>query len=223
MEGAEHRVQRRILAPALTQQAIRNLAPIFFRKAEEIREHWKTAIGSPVKLEDDDQLPVPCSGARIDIADWISRGSFDVVGLAVLNYDFHSVRDDSEEVYSAYRRMFNIADKGLNLWGVLELYLPILRKIFVSKQLLGPSSDTKSMQVDDDIKVMNECLKTIAQAGTNIVRQKRTEYLESQEHGMESKDLLTLLSMFVTFTTRRHKSESVSQSSRTFPLNLPSE
>ena len=142
MEGAEHRFQRRILAPALSQQAIRNMAPIFFRKAEEIREHWKNAI-VPVKLEDGDDLPVQCSGVRMDIANWISRGSFDVVGLAVLNYDFHALQDESEEVYNAYRRMFNIADKGLNLWGILELYLPILRKIFVSKQLLGPSSDAK--------------------------------------------------------------------------------
>lgn len=69
---------------------------------------------------------------------------------------------------------------------------------------------------------MNECSKTISQAGKNIIRQKRAEYLEAQEHGMESKDLLTLLCMFVTSTTRRCKSEPICQSSRTNPLNLPS-
>jgi hypothetical protein len=62
-------------------------------------------------------------------------------------------------------------------------------------------------------------LRTIARAGTSIVRQKRTEYLEAQEHGMESKDLLTLLSMFGTSTTRRRKSEYICQSNQTFPLN----
>jgi len=69
---------------------------------------------------------------------------------------------------------------------------------------------------------MNECFKTISQAGTNIIRQKRTEYLEAQEHGMESKDLLTLLSMFVTSTTRCCRSEPICQSSQTNLLNLPS-
>jgi cytochrome P450 len=131
MEGAEHKFQRRIIAPAFSQQAIRNMAPIFFRKAEEVCEHWKNATVPTVKLEDDGHSAQPC-GTRIDVANWITRGSFDVVGLAVLNYDFHALQDESEEVYSAYRRMFNIADKGLNLWGVLELFLPILRKIFVS-------------------------------------------------------------------------------------------
>jgi len=143
MEGAEHRFQRRVLAPAFSQQAVRNLAPIFFRKAEEVCEHWKNAFGPTIKLEGDDDLPAQCPGARIDIANWISRGSFDVVGLAVLNYDFHALQDESEQLYSAYRRMFNIGDKGLTLWGVLELSFPILRKIFVRKHLLGPFSNTK--------------------------------------------------------------------------------
>jgi len=142
MEGAEHRFQRRILAPAFSQQAIRNLAPIFFRKAEEVCEHWKNAFGPTVKLECGESLPAQCPGTRIDIANWISRGSFDVVGLAVLNYDFHALQDESEQIYSAYRRMFNIGEKGLNLWGVLELNIPILRKIFVRKHLLGLFSHT---------------------------------------------------------------------------------
>ena len=43
---------------------------------------------------------------------------------------------------------------------------------------------------------MNQSLKIIARAGTNIVAQKKAEYLEAQEHGMENKDLLTLLSGF---------------------------
>lgn len=138
MEGAEHRVQRRVLAPAFSQQAIRNLAPIFFRKAEEICERWKSAIGPTVKLEDEKDRSAQSCGVRIDVANWIMRASFDVVGLAVFNHDFHALQDETEEFYNAYRRMFNIADKGVNLWGILEIYFPILRKIFVSKYLWEP-------------------------------------------------------------------------------------
>ena len=56
---------------------------------------------------------------------------------------------------------------------------------------------------------MNDCLKTINRAGTSIIRQKRTEYLEAQEHGMESKDLLTLLSVFLSSTIGCYESKSV--------------
>lgn len=143
MEGPEHRFQRRALAPAFSQQAVRNLAPIFFRKAEEICERLKSTIGPTVKSEDEnDRIP---SGTRIDAANWVMRASFDVVGLAVFNYDFHALRDEREEFYNAYRRMFNIADKGVNLWGILEIYFPILREIFVSKIFVRGVIKAKSL------------------------------------------------------------------------------
>jgi len=124
-------MQRRIMAPAFTHQAIRNLTPIFFRKAEQLRERWKEIIGPDVKIEEDTSTP-KLSGARIDVTHWITCASFDVMGLAGFNYDFHSLQDETEEVYSAYRRMFNIANNGLGMRGILELYFPVLRKIFVS-------------------------------------------------------------------------------------------
>jgi len=137
MEGAEHRMQRKIMAPAFTYQSIKNMAPVFFKKAEEVCKRWKDIIGPDVKIEevkveDGAPSPVQSSAVRIDVAQWITRASFDVMGLAGFNYDFHALQDESEEVYAAYRRMFKIADKGLNLWNVFELHFPILRKIFVS-------------------------------------------------------------------------------------------
>lgn len=132
-EGAAHRMQRRIIAPAFTLQSIKNMTPVFFQKAEEIAERFKDSLGSAVKLEEDaPSSGLTPEGTKIDVALWISRASFDIMGLTGLNYDFHSVQDESEEVYMAYRRMFNIADKGLGLREILELFFPIIRKIFVS-------------------------------------------------------------------------------------------
>jgi len=138
MEGDEHRFQRRILAPAFTLQAIKNVTPIFFRKADELHDRWKDLTSGVVSLEAEASSrdsptasSASDSGNIIDVAHWISRASFDVIGLAGFDYDFHSLQDETEEVYDAYRRMFNIADKGLGLREILELYFPILRKIWV--------------------------------------------------------------------------------------------
>jgi len=139
MEGDEHRFQRRILAPAFTLQAIKNITPVFFRKADELHDCWKDLTSGVVSLEAEasgGRHPPTTSSASnsgdvIDVAHWISRASFDVIGLAGFDYDFHSLQDETEEVYDAYRRMFNIADKGLGLREILELYFPILRKIWV--------------------------------------------------------------------------------------------
>jgi cytochrome P450 len=141
MEGDEHKFQRRILAPAFTLQAIKNITPVFFRKAEELHDRWKDIIdgaASPVvEASSTATSSASNSGDIIDVAHWISRASFDVIGLAGFDYDFHSLQDETEEVYDAYRRMFNIADQGLGLREILELYFPILRKIWVRFVISG--------------------------------------------------------------------------------------
>ncbi|CAA7260000.1 unnamed protein product [Cyclocybe aegerita] len=177
MEGPEHRMQRRIIAPAFTYQSIRNMTPVLFQKAEELSERWKDVVIVAIKQEEGCRASTPSAGAVVDLAHWISRASFDVIGLAGFNYDFHSIQDDSEEVYTAYRRMFDIADKGLGLREILELYFPITRKIFVT----------------EDIAVTNVSLRVIAEAGKKIVAENKAAYLDAQENGNESKDLLTLL------------------------------
>lgn len=76
--------------------------------------------------------PTP-AGVVIDVVHWTSRASFDVMGLTAFGYDFNAVQDDSREVYIAYRRIFNIIEKGFGLKGLLELYFPILSRLWVSK------------------------------------------------------------------------------------------
>lgn len=71
-------------------------------------------------------------GVTVDVAHWISRASFDVIGLAGFDYRFNAVDNESEAVYGAYRRMFDVADKGPRARGLLELYFPIIRKLWVS-------------------------------------------------------------------------------------------
>ena len=134
MEGSAHTMQRRIIAPAFTHQSVKQMTPVFFKKADELAEKWKDIIAE--KWETTEVTTPPrVANAIIDVAHWISRASFDVIGLAGFNYDFHALTDESEKVYGAYRRMFNIADKRLGLWQVLELYFPILRKIWVCVHL----------------------------------------------------------------------------------------
>ena len=69
----------------------------------------------------------------IDVAHWTSRASFDVMGLTAFDHDFNAVQDDSREVYVAYRRIFNVIEKGFGLKGLLGLYFPILSRLWVSK------------------------------------------------------------------------------------------
>jgi len=76
-EGAVHRRQRRVATPAFSVQNMRALVPLVFRKGEELKDRWMNIIvESDVTGQGDDR------GVRLDVASWISRATFDVIGLA---------------------------------------------------------------------------------------------------------------------------------------------
>lgn len=61
----------------------------------------------------------------------MSRAAFDVIGLAGFDYHFHSLEDETEDVYLAYRRMFDAAEKGNGMYDLVRIYFPLIEKIMV--------------------------------------------------------------------------------------------
>lgn len=111
--------------------------PIFFQKAEELRDRWDTLLSEDTsKIYSSSSVPFSTTAhahpSVLDIAHWVSRATFDVIGLAGFDYRFESLQDESEEVYLAYRQMFNAADKSPGLKGLLRIYFPFIEKILVS-------------------------------------------------------------------------------------------
>ena len=113
--------------------------PIFFQKAEDLRDRWDALLSEDTrKVSSSSSVPFSTtahahpSETVLDIAHWVSRATFDVIGLAGFDYRFESLQDESEEVYLAYRRMFNAADKSPGLKGLLRIYFPFIEKILVS-------------------------------------------------------------------------------------------
>ena len=70
VEGADHRRQRRIVAPAFGRRHVRSLAPVFAGKAAELAGRWADLA---------DAVPAP---PRVDVLAWLSRATLDVIGLA---------------------------------------------------------------------------------------------------------------------------------------------
>ncbi|KZP32440.1 cytochrome P450 [Athelia psychrophila] len=138
--GAHHRRQRKIIAPAFSTQAIKAYIPIFQQKAEELLDRWATLIPEP-SVSSSEEIPhLPDSeGARacdketrplpnnvVDIGGWLTRATFDIIGLSAFGYVFDSLRDPTEEVYLAYRNMFDLADRGSGLMTLVRIYFPWL-------------------------------------------------------------------------------------------------
>jgi hypothetical protein len=116
---------------------MRALVPLVFQKGGELKERWMGIIGDNKE------------GARIDVCRWISRATFDVIGLAGafftltleagwpmcigFDYHFNAIESESNELFNAYKMMFDVAMPASQWFrGVVAIYFPIIDSLFVS-------------------------------------------------------------------------------------------
>ncbi|KAJ4473900.1 cytochrome P450 [Lentinula aciculospora] len=195
MEGEAHRIQRRIMAPAFTTQALKNLTPIMLLKAEELRDKWLSMITDGMSDEWEHTISFPTASeivqenrdaekniqedAVADVLRWISRATLDVIGLAGFDYPFESLKTETEDVYLAYRNIFDSMDTFGGFKRIAELFFPIIEKIFP----------------DAGIRRVNASLKTIRRRGEEIVRSKKQAIMAeiTTSKDIWDKDILSLL------------------------------
>ncbi|TFK40912.1 cytochrome P450 [Crucibulum laeve] len=176
-EGAERKLQRKLLGPAFATQSIKAMSPVFIQKAEELCDLWRRCI-SEASSETTGTTSTSAS-QNIDVSHWLSRASFDVIGLAGFDYNFHALKGESERAYKAYRNVLRVAEKGLSFRGIVELYFPILRKLL-------PNNDVRST---------NRSLRVIKDIGRTLVENKTAKIRieEDKSEELEEKDILSLL------------------------------
>ncbi|KAJ7456460.1 cytochrome P450 [Mycena latifolia] len=184
MEGDEHKAIRKLIGPAFTTQAVKGMRPIFFQKAEELRDRWDALLSASASTSSTStEPPTPTT---LDVAHWISRATFDIFGLAGFDYHFNALHDESEQVYSAYRRMFAISDKASQFRDAETTLFPN------RGENLG-KLDTM-LKPDEDDRTTQQCLKTIRDCGMGLIQTKREVIMaEKLDFCSEEKDILSLL------------------------------
>jgi cytochrome P450 len=78
-EGHVHRRQRRVATPAFSVQNLRELVPLVFNKGSQLKDKWMAIIS--------DKQPSERSSTTLDVCRWISRATFDVIGIAGVYLD----------------------------------------------------------------------------------------------------------------------------------------
>jgi hypothetical protein len=144
-EGHVHKRQRRVATPAFSIQNMRALVPVVFNKGEELKDRWMGLIQeNAIKVSQDSHNPI---GLRLDVCHWLSRATFDVIGLAGtspiglrihlilpsgFDYHFNAIQNEDNELFNAYRDMFEIAiSQPWTLRRVISTYFPIFGRLFV--------------------------------------------------------------------------------------------
>ncbi|KIJ68616.1 hypothetical protein HYDPIDRAFT_81313 [Hydnomerulius pinastri MD-312] len=188
MEGEEHKILRKLISPAFSTQAIKAMTPIFFQKAEELRDRWECLTATPTSIDAEGLPPLPpppylptrsLADTVLDVSHWFSRAAFDVIGLAGFDYHFRSLQHESEDVYLAYRNMFKVADRNPGVRGLIQLYFPFIEKILP----------------DEGSRILKESQAVIQQAGKELIQSKKTAILaeKASAKDIKEKDILSLL------------------------------
>ncbi|KAJ7246433.1 cytochrome P450 [Mycena rebaudengoi] len=169
-EGQVHKRQRRVALPAFSAQNMRSLVDISFKKGIQLRDAWVDLLGSETES----------TSVRIDVCQFLSRVTFDVMGLAGFDYNFNSVQDETNELFIAYKDMFEVAISQSTMFRkLLSIYLPIINQLFP----------------DTAVRTVQRCQAVIHRVAGRLIQEKKQKIVEGEKSGdsYNGKDLLTLL------------------------------
>ncbi|KAH8688726.1 cytochrome P450 monooxygenase [Talaromyces proteolyticus] len=109
-EGEEHSVQRKSFMPVFSFRHVKDLYPIFWSKARELTEVLadQIAINNSKKTK-----------RVIEMRQWTSRATLDIVGLAGMDHDFGSLKDPHSQIIQQYKKMQQSPSLFETLFGVL--------------------------------------------------------------------------------------------------------
>jgi len=185
-EGDEHKMQRKNLSPAFAFRHIKNIYPIFWQKSIEMTDCMAAAVAAakaePTNTSHDDGTAKPDIGLEsqrherrrlgvIEVGNWASRATLDIIGLCGMGRDFNSLQDPSNELNKTYKSLAE-PGSGARILGLAALFLPFwLLKLLPIKrntQLSEASAYIKQVCRDLIIRKRKDVLEEKA-AGTDIL------------------------------------------------------
>ncbi|KAF9452348.1 cytochrome-450 hydroxylase [Macrolepiota fuliginosa MF-IS2] len=172
-EGHVHKRQRRVATPAFSIQNLRELIPLVFDKGNQLKNKWSTMISEGGTKPGD-------LSSTLDVCHWISRATFDVIGIAGFDYHFNAIHDESNELFLAYKEMFEVAISQGKPWRTtMSIYAPWINKILPDKRQ----------------RTIERCQGTIRRVAGRLIQEKKRKIQEAANNGKTygGKDLLSLL------------------------------
>lgn len=137
--------------PAFSYRHIKDLYPVFWAKSVEMVN----------LIQQDLEQRGPEDDNTVQIRNWASRATLDIIGVAGMDHDFDSLRDPFNSLSTSYKRIFvspNLATKILIVVGMLLGNLNLLQKL--------PTKRNK------DVREGGEVVRNVAR---QMIRQKKAK------------------------------------------------
>ncbi|KIW10813.1 hypothetical protein PV08_10112 [Exophiala spinifera] len=114
-EGDDHKAQRKSLMPAFHFRHIKELYPIFWSKSREMVQC--------IQAELDKEESTNPNPRVVEVSEWSSRATLDIIGTAGMGQDFRALQDPDNELNRVYRSVFQ-PDRTARILSVLQFFLP---------------------------------------------------------------------------------------------------
>jgi cytochrome P450 len=134
-EGDEHKKQRKDLMPAFAFRHIKELYPVFWSKSrdlvERLAEASKSALPSSEQKVISSQDPeksaadaVTHAPGAIEVGEWSSRATLDIIGQAGMGVEFNALRDPNNKLNGHYQNVFNLGTGRGKFWQIMGFFIP---------------------------------------------------------------------------------------------------
>jgi cytochrome P450 len=144
--------------PAFSFRHIKDLYPIFWGKSQEMTNR----IAATIKAS-------PDASSVIDIREWASRATLDIIGVAGMGKDFDSISDPENELYETYKAIFSNA-RGARIVQVILMLFP---------QWLTAALPLKR---NDEI---GKAVKTIRKVSGELIKHKRAQIARGEKPALD--------------------------------------
>ncbi|KAG6891095.1 hypothetical protein C0995_014185 [Termitomyces sp. Mi166 len=123
-DKAAHEKQRRILAPALSQQSVRNLTHVFHETSSKLVSQWAALFDRSHAHE-----------IEIEVTHWAGRFALDTIGRAAFSYDFDCLSEGPHSLAEALDELTN-SESSLS-----SFYMRALFWVFPSVLSIGKKGE----------------------------------------------------------------------------------
>ncbi|KAI0391149.1 cytochrome P450 [Xylariaceae sp. FL0594] len=175
-EGDEHKIQRKNLMPAFAFRHTKDLYPVFWAKTREVvqamTQHILAAADAPAHTDGDQSR----KSAVIEVGNWASRVTLDIIGVAGLGHDFGAIADPHSELNETYRHLFQPSKQAL-IMARLSQFLPewLLVRLPIKR--------------NEDINAASRYIRDVCRG---LIREKK-EKMEKKEAAVEERhDILSV-------------------------------
>jgi cytochrome P450 len=173
-EGDEHKRQRRALMPAFSYRHIKDLVPVFWSKGRQVTEKMTALVESggmesngTATSNGSTEKPAPKDTGIIELSNWSSRVTLDIIGTAGMGHDFNAIEDPSSELNKCYRQVFQ-PDRSRRWIQILSLVVPFW---VLSKLPFKRNADVREARA----LIRRVCLELIEEKKAKLASGKSTD------------------------------------------------